>query len=342
MIKVGLRLTDTPRDRLQLAAQLGVDGAKLMLHGFPGVAETGHPDPVGFRSLLQDFDDFGLEFWGMQLGLREIAGALRGDFERGERELPVILESMRMLGDHGIDLVTVGFGIAHADEFEVKPNEWGDTWRGYTFEPTGRGGALVRSFDAANLTAENLVSWGKEDPARPGVLVSKAEYWRRMDFLMERLLPVAREAGLRIALHPNDPPLPVYRGVEQPFNTPEGLDEMLQRYDEPNVGLIFCLGTMQESGADMPAALRRFGQAGKLFLIHFRNVRGTVPRYQEVFQDEGDYDSVAQMRTLHEVGYDGYVMPDHYPLLTGDNQNHDMARAWCVGYLRALIQATAP
>ena len=92
----------------------------------------------------------------------------------------------------------------------------------------------------------------------------------------------------------------------------------------------------------MPAALRRFGEAGKLFAIHFRNVRGTVPRFEEVFQDEGDYDTVAQMRTLHEVGFDGFVMPDHYPGLLGDSEAHDTARAWCVGYLRALAQATAP
>ena len=135
--------------------------------------------------------------------------------------------------------------------------------------------------------------------------------------------------------------MPLYRGVEQPFVHPEGLGRLLDRYDSPNVGLLFCLGTMQETGADMPAALRAFGERGKLFTIHFRNVRGVIPHFEEVFQDEGDYNAADQMRTLHEVGFDGFVMPDHYPGLLGDNEARERARAWCVGYLRALIQATA-
>ena len=88
---------------------------------------------------------------------------------------------------------------------------------------------------------------------------------------------------------------------------------------------------MQETGEDMPAALRRFGERGKLFNIHFRNVRGIIPRFEEVFQDEGDYNAADQMRTLHEVGFDGFVMPDHYPGLLGDNEARERARAWCVG-----------
>ena len=171
--------------------------------------------------------------------------------------------------------------------------------------------------------------------------VPETEVWRRMDGFMERVLPAAESAGVRLAFHPNDPPLPLYRGVEQPFIDPDGLGRLLDRYDSPNVGLLFCLGTMQETGKDMPAALRRFGERGKLFNIHFRNVRGIIPRFEEVFQDEGDYNAADQMRTLHEVGFDGFVMPDHYPGLLGDNEARERARAWCVGYLRALIQATA-
>ena len=74
---------------------------------------------------------------------------------------------------------------------------------------------------------------------------------------------------------------------------------------------------MQETGADMPAALRSFGERGKLFTIHFRNVRGVIPHFEEVFQDEGDYNAADQMRTLHEVGFDGFVMPRPLPRPAG-------------------------
>ena len=335
MIKIGLRIGSTRREHLQLAAQLGVDGGTLRMDLFPGVVETGHAEPAGLRALLRTFEQCGLELGGIELTRNRFAGVLRGDFERGERELTNIAETLRVLGDHGINLVTLGFCVAHADE-------GGREWNGYRDEPEGRAGTLLRSFDADRLTEADLVTWGAANEDTPGVLVPQDEVWRRLDFFVERLLPMARQVGTRLAFHPNDPPMRLYRGVEQPFTDPQGLEALLKRYDDPHVGLLFCLGTIQESGDDMPAALRRFGRAGKLFCIHFRNVRGTVPRFREVFQDEGDYDSVAQMRTLHEVGYDGYVMPDHYPGLVGDSETRDLARAWCVGHLRALRQATAP
>ena len=335
MIKIGLRLVDASREHLQRAAQIGVDGGTLRIGLLPGVAEHGAPDPTALRELLASFDALGLQLGGMELQRPFITGVLRGDIDRGEQELEVVTETIRILGDHGIDLVTCGFSVAHADEHE-------QGWRGYADKPNGRAGTLLRAFDATRLVEEDLVTWGAAEPGAEGVLVSETEVWRRLDFFMQRVLPVAREAGVRLAFHPSDPPLPLYRGVQQPFTNPDGLQRLLDRYDEPNVGLLFCLGTMQESGADMPAALRRFGEAGKLFAIHFRNVRGTVPRFEEVFQDEGDYDTVAQMRTLHEVRFDGFVMPDHYPGLLGDSEARDTARAWCVGYLRALAQATAP
>ena len=148
-----------------------------------------------------------------------------------------------------------------------------------------------------------------------------------MDAFVERLLPVARETGIRLAFHPNDPPLPVYRGVEQPFTTVESQQELLERY----------------------------GSRGKIFNVHFRNVRGRIPKFQEVFQDDGDHDSVAVMKALHEIGFDGTVMADHLPGIAADMSQpkvfllhgmptgtRDVAHAWSVGYLRALRQATTP
>jgi mannonate dehydratase len=171
---------------------------------------------------------------------------------------------------------------------------------------------------------------------------------------MEQLLPAARETGIRLAFHPNDPPLPVYRGVEQLFTTVDAQQELLDRYNEPLLGLTYCCGTMHESGGDVIEGIRRYGSQGKIFNVHFRNVKGRIPKFQEVFQDDGDYDSVEVMSALHEVGYEGYVMADHLPGLAADmarpnvfllhgmpTGSRDVAHGWCVGYLRALVQATA-
>ena len=333
MIKIGLRFVELSSDHLQYAAQIGVDGGTLRTHDLPGVAETGHVDPARLRQLLQRLDALGLQLAGMELQRARITSVLRGAPE-GAREIDHLCETIRILGGEGAPLVTCGFSVAHADE-HIQP------WRGYRDLPGGRAGTDLRTFDAAWVEDSDQVTWGI-DTSDPAVRVPEAEVWRRMDGFMERVVPAAESAGVRLAFHPNDPPMPLYRGVEQPFVHPEGLQRLLDRYDSPNVGLLFCLGTMQETGADMPAALRSFGERGKLFTIHFRNVRGVIPHFEEVFQDEGDYNAADQMRTLHEVGFDGFMMPDHYPGLLGDNEARERARAWCVGYLRALIQATAP
>ena len=333
MIKLGLRYASTSREHLQLMRQLGVEGGTLRWSWFPGAEATGgHVDRDGFRALLDRFAEFDLALGGMELSRPLIQGVLHGDAERAAGELEALCETVRLLGAHGINLLTCGFAIAHADEGQ-------HDWRGYRDEPLGRARAVLRTFDAGRLDAHDLVTWG--GPGADGPRVPQEEVWRRLDRFMDAVLPVARAAGVRLGFHPNDPPLPVYRGVAQPFATPEGLGILLDRYADPGVGLLFCLGTLQESGGDMTGALRRFGAQGKLFAIHFRNVRGTVPRFHEVFPDEGDFDAAEHMRLLHEAGFDGYVMPDHYPGVLGDSPDNDLARAWCLGYLRALIQSTA-
>ena len=334
VIKVGIRYANTSREHLQRVRQLGVEGGTLRWDKLPGVAETGRPDAQAFRALMWRFGEFGIALGGMEVSRPLITGVLRGEPDRAATELANLGEAIRLIGDNGIDLLTCGFAVAHADEGQVD-------WRGYTDEPAGRAGAVLRTFDADRLTDDDLVAWGAPQAGGLPVLVSEQEVWNRLDTFMNAILPVARSAGVRIGFHPNDPPLPLYRGVEQPFTNPAGLDRLLGRYDEPGVGLLFCLGTIYESRADLGMAIRQFGERGKLFCVHFRNVRGTIPRFEEVFQDEGDFDSAAQMRVLHEVGYDGYVMPDHHPGVLGDTADNDMSRAWCVGYLRALIQATA-
>lgn len=334
MIKVGLRFVDTSPEHLQYAAQLGVDGGTLRTEKLPGVSNTqrARADRGELRNLLKQLKALHLTLAGMELSRSRITGVLRGD-PTAHDELTDLSETIRILGAEGASLVTCGFSVAHADE-DLHP------WRGYTDEPRGRAGTIVRTFDADNLRDTDLVTWGHENPDTP-IRVPASEVWRRLDIFMEHILPTAEAAGVRLAFHPHDPPLSPYRGVEQPFIDPHGLQQLLDRYPSEHVGLLFCLGTMYESGADMSAALRAFGERGKLFAIHFRNVRGIIPRFEEVFQDEGDYNSSDQMRTLHEVGFDGFVMPDHYPGLIGDNDARDRARAWSVGYLRALIQATA-
>ena len=348
MIRIGNRFVDISHDYLVLAAQIGVQGGVVRLECFPGFKENGRPDPVELKKIIIMFKDLGMDIPGIEIRRELMVGALRGESDRRAQEIKHLSESMHIAADQGINLMTIGFGVAHADDDR-------SGWRGYQDEPIGRAGAMVRSFDASRISEKDMVTWGNPDQGLSGILVSREECWRRLDAFLEPLLPVMRATGIRVAFHPNDPPLPLYRGVQQLFTTIDSQQDLLDRYKEPLLGLTYCCGTMHESGGDVVEGIRRYGSVGKIFNVHFRNVKGRIPKFQEVFQDDGDYDSVAVMRSLHQIGFDGYVMADHLPALSVDieeapvfllhglpTSTRNVSFAWSVGYLRALVQSTFP
>jgi len=155
---------------------------------------------------------------------------------------------------------------------------------------------------------------------------------------------VAEEHKVRLACHPHDPGVPPwgFRGVVRVLGTVEGLKRFVEMQASPYHGLNLCLGSVAEMlerpAVEIHDVVRYFGARGRIFNVHFRNIRGHRDSFQEVFPDEGDMDMVAVMRTLKQVGYAGMVMPDHMPR-HDDDPRQDQAFAFAYGYIKALIQA---
>ncbi len=199
---------------------------------------------------------------------------------------------------------------------------------GSEYLPSGRGGAVVRHFDYGKA---------KRAPSDPVFPASAEEVWERIAYFLQRVVPVAERAGVRLACHPDDPPVPTLKGETRVLGTLEGLKRLIDIVPSEANGLNFCQGTVAEMGVDVIEAIRYFGSRSKIHHVHFRNVKGSVPRFEEAFIDDGDVDMLEALRAYKEVGYRGTIMPDHWPQVVGDSPL--IARAHALGYMKALMQA---
>jgi mannonate dehydratase len=161
--------------------------------------------------------------------------------------------------------------------------------------------------------------------------------WRNIIYFMERIVPVAEEAGVLLAMHHHDPPVEVLAGESRILGDFEGMKRLVEEVDSPANGLNLCQGTLAEqAGADVLGVVRYFGQRNKIHHCHFRNVKGSVPRFDESFIDDGDVDMYEAMKVYREVGYEHCMMPDHVPVMAGDPEGR-ASRAYAIGHMRALM-----
>ena len=225
---------------------------------------------------------------------------------------------------------------------------------GYAFMPAGvwrtandtsvRGGAQATSFRLE--TAQSVKPGdGGSYSIWAGSPVEREyweeEIWENCCRYLERILPVCEDVGLRLALHPDDPPVPALGGVGRVFRNFANFRQGMETFDSPMHGLDFCHGCWSEmrAGEGVIDAIRFFGERGKIFYVHFRDVQGPVEDFTECFLGDGNCDPMQTMRALKQVGFRGFILPDHLPGMAGDGEWCHRGRTWTVGYIQALIAA---
>jgi mannonate dehydratase len=198
----------------------------------------------------------------------------------------------------------------------------------------GRGGSLVSGFDAAKLA--------DAPPSELGP-VSEEKLWETLEYFLRRVLPVAERAGVRLAMHPDDPPLSPIRGVGRIMRSVENYQRLLDLVPSESNGITLCQGNFTLMTDDLPSVIRHFGSQKKIFFVHLRDVRGTVESFVETWHDEGQTDLVACMEAYKQVGYEGPLRPDHVPTVDGDSNDNPgysaYGRLFALGYIRALCDA---
>jgi mannonate dehydratase len=326
-IRVGLgQFNELTDERLTFIKQCGCDDFLVNTPKLPGAEKWELADLARWKDKA---DKAGLRWMAIENVPRTFYDEIMLGQPGRERQLANMFETVRNMGQVGIPILGYHF----------MPNS---VWR-TSRETPGRGGALATSYDDAIASQATL-----EDQPRytPAVGVADREYtaeemWDNYDWYLERILPVCEEAGVQLALHPDDPPVESLGGIARLFRNFDNFARALEKFDSPFHGLDFCHGCWSEmrGGAGVLDALRYFGERKRLCYIHFRDVQGPVKNFTECFLGEGNCDPVETIRTLKQVGFHGFLIPDHVPRMIDDTQWCHRGRAWTVGYIQALLDA---
>jgi len=315
------RVYQWSESELKYCRQLGVN------HIIAILPEELNKAPWEFLDLLQlrkHVESFGLEMAAIEAPPTSIHRPILLASPDRDEAIAGFCKSVESMARAGIHTLCYDFALNPC---------WG-RWRN-GLSGGGRGNAGLMSFDSQLI--ENV------PPGDAGV-VDHDELWDRFAYFAERVVPVAEKVGVKLACHPDDPPLGSLRGAAQILATVDGMQRLIDTVPSPSNGLLYCQGTVAEMGVDVLETTRHFLRQQKIFVVHFRNVR-RVPsdglKFDEVFIDEGDVDMAAAMQLYAEHNYDGLIDPDHAPVMETDTQfGRHRGYAFAIGYMTALKQVT--
>jgi mannonate dehydratase len=231
------------------------------------------------------------------------------DGPRRVEQMEYVKTTIRRMGEAGIPVLGYNFSIAGVC--------------GRVSGPWGRGGAVTVGMDGpveeVPIPRGSVWNMVYDPDAEAGYVdsITHEELWRRLEAFLAEVIPVAEAAGVRLALHPDDPPMPTMRQQPRLVYQPGMYQRVIDLAPSANNALELCVGTLAEmTEGDIYEAVDRYSKQGKIAYIHLRNVRGKVPYYRETFIDEGDVDMARILTILDRNGFDGVVIPDHAPQMS--------------------------
>ncbi|MCD6286577.1 MAG: mannonate dehydratase [Anaerolineae bacterium] len=238
-----------------------------------------------------------------------------------DEELEAIKEMIRNMGRLGIPVWCYAFMAGHT------------VLRTSSTIPT-RGGAQVTGYDHELMKNAPLTAYGE---------VSEEQMWDNLKYFLEQVVPVAEEFNVKLAAHPDDPPISPIRGIARVLVSIENYQKLLELVPSPVNGIGLCQGNFTLMTDDLPGAIRHFGAQRKIFFVHFRDVRGTPAKFVETFHDDGKTDLLACLRAYRDIGFEGVCRPDHVPTMAGADYGHPgytrIGRLFAIGYIKGLREA---
>ena len=296
--------------------QLGIDNVITHTPSLPG---AGYWELDGLLWLRRRCESFGLNLVGIECMPNHFYDEVKSAAPGRDEQIDNVRKTLRNMGKAGIPRLAYVWNLLNI-AFRTETS------------PTGRGGAVVTKYDHADMAPAPATDLGEYDD----------EFlWDTLEYFLKAVLPVAEEAGVMLGLHPNDPPVAKIVGIPCIIRSVDAYKRVIDLVPSPSNGLEFCQGCvaeMSEDVEDVYDAIRYFVERKAIAYTHFRNVRGTVPVFEETFIEEGKVDMLRAMRTYGDAGYDSYFMLDHTPRLVNDTRWGHRGRAYAVGYIKGLIK----
>ena len=307
---------DGPDSLLQFGKQMGAEDAVGSAVSFD--PERGYFDYKTIVKLKARVESFGLKLAAIENVHRHWNDKIKLGLPGRDEQIDNWCTTLRNMGKAGVPILGYNF---------MTPSSTTNySWR-TSKTSEGRGGADVTTFD-----------WevAKQAPVGEHGEYSDDDIWANFDYFIKAVVPVAEEAGVKMGLHPDDPPISPLAGVARIFRSHDSLQRLCDTVQSDYNGLEFCQGTVSSMPENVIDAIERFAGQGKVHYVHFRNVSGPVPNFSETFIDEGHVDMIEAMETYHKLGFEGTFIDDHVPGVVGDDDRY-IARAHAMGYIRALI-----
>ena len=322
MIKIAELFSPQQIELSKLVKQCGVSYVvgSIDLHPIPNAGKE--EQPWSYKSLTRVKADY--EGLGFKLEVIESRPPLlkaKLGLPGRDEEIDVACELIRNMG---------------ALEIPVWCYEWMSAIRVLRTSRTilSRGGAMVTGYDHELMRNKPLTEYGS---------VTDEQIWDNLKYFLERVVPVAEKANVKLAMHPDDPPFSPIQGISRIMRSVENFQRLIDTVPSPVNGITLCQGNFTLMTDDLPSAIRHFGKQEKIFFVHFRDVRGTPEKFEETFHDDGQTDMLKCMRAYRDGGFDGVCRPDHVPTMEGDRNDSpgysSIGRLFAIGYLKGLREA---
>ena len=237
------------------------------------------------------------------------------------------VDAISLLASHGVEVICYNFMPQVLDDAMVVRT---------SFKTKTRGGAITSSYRAIDVDHETLV----DADVLP---ISKDEMRANLKRFLDEVIPVAEDVGIKLAMHPDDPPTSLMGGLQRIMSSVEDYDWLLAVNPSKANGITYCIGCFAELGCILEGLIDRW--SNRIHFVHFRNISGCQDDFVETFPDDGDVDLLSVLRKLNEVGYTGCIRPDHAPKLSGEYVEIEgygfQGHIFTAGYLRGLLTAIA-